>query len=80
MLIDYVHVLLLVFPYTVNMYVSSISYNFNTISELNGFNFNIWNENVMIVLKHMDLNHAFRIGQPQKVMNLTSNNWSDRTR
>ena len=44
---------------------SSISTNVNNILVLNGTNFKIWKEHVIIVLGCMDLDYALRVDRPQ---------------
>ena len=43
----------------------TISANINSIPMLNGTNFKVWKENILIVLGCMDLDLALRTEQPQ---------------
>ncbi|KAF1866837.1 hypothetical protein Lal_00018223 [Lupinus albus] len=44
--------------------IASISANLNSVSVLNGTNFEDWKENMEIVLGCMDLDYALRVEQP----------------
>ena len=48
-----------------NASAATISANINSIPMLNGTNFKVWKENILIVLGCMDLDYALRTEQPQ---------------
>lgn len=64
---------------SVNTSATTIFANINSIPMLNGTNFKVWKEHVMIVLGCMDLDLALRIEQPREVTDSSSSdkkrNW-----
>ena len=67
MVLMWVHLFICFVLYSVFAPASNISTSINSISMLNGTNFEEWRENVLIALRVMDLDLAIRIDQPTEV-------------